>query len=97
MQDTSEYQGPLASLNVIDFGHYYAGPLAAMMLADQGANVIHIVRPGGPELPKQQYRLLNRNKKVLELDLKTDNGREQALSLVDKADVLIENFRAESR
>ena len=35
--------GPLADLNVIDFGHYYAGPMAAMLLADQGANVIHTV------------------------------------------------------
>ena len=62
------YQGPLAGLNVIDFGHYYAGPMAGMLLADQGANVVRIVRPGEPELPSQQYRLLNRNKKLLTLD-----------------------------
>ena len=93
MTKSTEYQGPLAGLNVIDFGHYYAGPMAAMLLADQGANVIRIVKPGKKELPEQQYRLLNRNKKLLELDLKTPKGKSQAESLIEKADVLIENFR----
>ena len=49
MTQTTEYQGPLVGLNVIDFGHYYAGPMAAMLLADQGANVIRIVKPGEKE------------------------------------------------
>ena len=93
MTENTEYKGPLVGLNVIDFGHYYAGPMAGMLLADQGANVIRIVRPGEPELPSQQYRLLNRNKKLLTLDLKTEEGKAQALSLIEKADVLIENFR----
>ncbi len=93
MKQTAKYKGPLVGLNVIDFGHYYAGPMAAMVLADQGANVIRIVRPGKKELPDQQYRLFNRNKKLLELDLKTEEGKAQALSLMEKADVVIENFR----
>ena len=100
MIQEQNYQGPLAGLNVIDFGHYYAGPMAAMLLADQGANVIRIVRPGEKEpsaphkeLPEQQYRLLNRNKKLLTLDLKTPEGKTQALSLIERADVVIENFR----
>ena len=93
MTQTTEYQGPLAGLNVIDFGHYYAGPMVGMLLADQGANVIRLVRPGEKELPEQQYRLLNRNKKLLELDLKTTEGKTQALSLIEHADVVIENFR----
>ena len=46
MKNTDEYQGPLTGLNVIDFGHYYAGPMAGMLFADQGANVIRIVKPG---------------------------------------------------
>ncbi len=92
-QNTKDYRGPLAGLNVIDFGHYYAGPMAGMLLADQGANVIRIVKPGEKELPDQQYRLLNRNKKLLELDLKTEAGKAQALSLIKHADVVIENFR----
>ena len=89
----NEYKGPISGLNVIDFGHYYAGPMASMLLADQGANVIRIVRPGQPELPDQQYRLLNRNKKTLMLDLKTAEGKQQALALIKHADILIENFR----
>ena len=108
MKQENNYQGPLAGLNVIDFGHYYAGPMAAMLLADQGADVIRIVRPDDSssssayarepsahykEIPEQQYRLLNRNKKILTLDLKTPEGKEQALSLIEKADVVIENFR----
>ena len=93
MKESNTYSGPLAGLNVIDFGHYYAGPMTAMLLADQGANVIRIVRPGGKELPDPQYRLLNRNKKILELDLKTSEGKEQAQSLIERADILIENFR----
>ncbi len=88
-----QYKGPLAGLNVIDFGHYYAGPMAAVLLADQGANVIHIVRPGEPELKPQQYRLLNRNKKLIELDIKSAEGQQKALSLIKRADVVIENFR----
>ena len=90
---TNTYKGPLVGLNVIDFGHYYAGPMVGMLLADQGANVIRIVRPGEPELPEQQYRLLNRNKKLLTLDLSTEEGITRVLSLIEKADVLIENFR----
>ena len=100
MQQQNDYQGPLAGLNVIDFGHYYAGPMVGMLLADQGANVIRIVRLGEKEsstyhkeLSEQQYRLLNRNKKLLTLDLKTPAGKEQALSLIERADVVIENFR----
>jgi len=93
MLKQSEYKGPLAGLNVVDFGHYYAGPMTAMMMADQGASVIRIERPGEPELPEQQYRVLNRNKKLLPLDLKTEEGKSQAVSLIERADVVIENFR----
>ena len=93
MTENNEYLGPLAGLNVIDFGHYYAGPMVGMLLADQGANVIRIIRPGEPELPSQQYRLLNRNKKLLTLDLKTEKGKAQALSLIERADIVVENFR----
>lgn len=89
----SKYNGPLVGLNVIDFGHYYAGPMVAMLLADQGANVIRVVRPGGAELGGAQYRVLNRNKKLLTLDIKTDKGKARALSLIARADIVIENFR----
>ena len=93
MTKKTEHKGPLSGIKVVDFGHYYAGPMAAMLLADQGATVIRIVGPGQPELQEQQYRLLNRNKRLLTLDLKTEEGKTQALSLIDCADVVIENFR----
>ena len=93
MSKITEYQGPLAGLNVIDFGHYYAGPMVGMHLADQGASVIRIVKPGESELPVQQCRLFNRNKKLLTLDLKNPDDFTQALTLIEQADVLIENFR----
>ena len=67
----NSYQGPLGGLNLIDFRHDYAGAMVGMNLAGQSANVISIVKPGEKELPEQQYRLLNRNKKLLTLDLKT--------------------------
>ena len=93
MKEDNDFKGPLVGLNVLDFGHYYAGPAVGLLLADQGANVIRIVKPGEKELPEQQYRLFNRNKKLLTLDLKTADGIAQALALIEKADVLIENFR----
>ncbi len=93
MTGSEDYKGPLVGLNVVDFGHYFAGPMAAMLLADQGANVVHIQRPGAPELKEQQYRSLNRNKKILTLDLKSDEGLAQAKALIAKADVVVENFR----
>jgi len=86
-------RAPLSGINVIDFGHYYAGPMAGMILADQGANVIRVARPGRMESTSAQYRLLNRNKSVLELDVKTEDGRKSARSLIERADILIENFR----
>ena len=84
---------PLKGINVIDLGWYFAGPMVGMNLADQGANVIRIIRPGQLEIPKQQFQAINRNKKVLELDLKSQSGRNQLMSLLEETDVLIENFR----
>ncbi len=86
-------KGPLAGLNVVDFGHYFAGPMVGMMLADQGATVVRITQPGKRELTEQQLHLFNRNKQLLELDLKTEAGKAAALSLMKNADVVIENFR----
>lgn len=93
MAKAGEYRGPLEGLDVVDFGHYFAGPMAAMLLAEQGANVVRIVRPGPPEVSPQQFRLLNRNKKVVSLDLQTETGRDAARSLLERADVAIESFR----
>ncbi len=84
---------PLAGIRVVDFGHYLAGPLAGMLLADQGAEVIKIDRPGYPSCATPAGAVFNRGKQVVELDLKSDGGREAAQRLVASADVLIENFR----
>jgi hypothetical protein len=65
---------PLHGIKVVDFGQYVAGPLAAQMLADQGADVVHIDPPGGSCWNSQASFVLNRNKAVVELDLKTEAG-----------------------
>jgi crotonobetainyl-CoA:carnitine CoA-transferase CaiB-like acyl-CoA transferase len=85
---------PLAEVRVVDFGQYVAGPMAATLLADAGAQVVRIEAPGGPFLrdPGNVYLLRDRSE-VHTLDLKTDEGRRAALALVSKADILIENFR----
>jgi crotonobetainyl-CoA:carnitine CoA-transferase CaiB-like acyl-CoA transferase len=85
--------GALDGLRVIDFGHYIAGPLAAVMLADQGADVIHVDRPNGSAWNTAAEAFLQRGKRRISLDLKAAPDRETARRLVDSADVLIENFR----
>jgi crotonobetainyl-CoA:carnitine CoA-transferase CaiB-like acyl-CoA transferase len=85
--------GPLEGLRAIDFGHYIAGPLAAVMLADQGADVVHVDPPSGPRLEGPADAFLNRNKRRIVLDLKDGAGRAAAWRLAETADVVIENFR----
>ncbi|MCU9836876.1 CoA transferase [Ruegeria sp. WL0004] len=84
---------PLSHVRVLDFGHYLAGPLAGMMLADFGAEVIRIDPPGGPKWKDPAFDMLSRGKHALTLDLKSAAGREMALELVRRTDVVIENFR----
>ncbi|GAA1014188.1 hypothetical protein Aple_041830 [Acrocarpospora pleiomorpha] len=83
--------GALAGVRVVDFGHYVAGPLAALMLADQGADVVHVDRPGA--VLDSADAFLNRNKRRITLDLKASSDLDTARELVRRADVLIENFR----
>ena len=85
--------GPLTGLRVVDFGQYVAGPLAAVLLADQGADVIHVDPPGGPRLPGAPDAFLNRGKRRVTFDLKTASGRDAARGLAATGDVVIENFR----
>jgi crotonobetainyl-CoA:carnitine CoA-transferase CaiB-like acyl-CoA transferase len=66
--------GPLAGYRVVDFGQYVAGPAMAMMLADQGAEVIRVDPPGGPVWKTPANAALNRGKKSLVLDLKSEAG-----------------------
>ncbi|MBI5277651.1 MAG: CoA transferase [Burkholderiales bacterium] len=95
-------QTPLRDLRIADFSHFIAGPLATMILADMGAEVIKVESAaggdgfrsyppsiGGESVP---YLWANRNKKSVSLDLKTREGRAVALDLVARADVVVENF-----
>jgi formyl-CoA transferase len=94
---------PLAGVRVLELGNYIAAPTAGRMLADFGAEVIKVERPGtGDEVRNWRlysgdtsmlYRTLNRNKKSIVLDLKTEGGRTTVLDLVRHCDVLLENFR----
>jgi len=90
---TRTTSGSLAGIKVIDFGHYIAGPGAAMMLADQGADVIKITRPHGAVSLDGADAVLNRGKRKIALDLKSPEGVAAALDLIATADVVIENFR----
>ena len=94
---------PLAGIRVLELGNYIAAPTAGRMLADFGAEVIKVERPvTGDELRNWRlydgdtsmlYRTINRNKKSIVLDLKTDRGRAIVLDLLRHCDVLLENFR----
>jgi crotonobetainyl-CoA:carnitine CoA-transferase CaiB-like acyl-CoA transferase len=86
-------RGPYEGLRVLDFGQYLAGPLAAMLFADQGADVVHLERPGTSGSNDKLDAVLQRNKSRMTVDLKSESGLRQALELVEIADVLIENFR----
>lgn len=84
---------PLSHIRVLDFGHYLAGPMVGMMLADMGAEVIRIDPQGGPRWHDPAFDMLSRGKRSLVLDLKTDAGRQTALDMVARADVVLDNFR----
>jgi formyl-CoA transferase len=94
---------PLNGVRVLELGNYIAAPTAGRMLADFGAEVIKVERPvTGDELRNWRlysgdtsmlYRTINRNKKSIVLDLKSERGREIVLDLVGHCDVLLENFR----
>ena len=96
---------PLADLRVIDASTVLAGPACARYLADFGADVIKVERPGSGDGTRDMFRrdpdddvtyfwkLLGRGKRAIVLDLKTDQGRADMLDLCAGADVLVENFR----
>jgi crotonobetainyl-CoA:carnitine CoA-transferase CaiB-like acyl-CoA transferase len=83
----------LEGIRVIDFGQYMAGPMAAMMLADFGADVIRIDPPDGPRLKTAANATWNRGKRSIVLDLKKPEDLATAKKLIESADVVIENFR----
>lgn len=110
MSDTTPGQpaqppsGPLADLRVVDMSTVLAGPNCARYLADFGADVIKVERPGGDSLRNMAWRdprdgeglwwkLVNRNKRTVVLDIKDADDTATLLSLLDEADVLVENSR----
>lgn len=84
---------PLTGVKVIDFGQYIAGPAVAMLLGDLGATVIHIDPPGGPMWDSPANATLMRNKLIVTLDLKSEDGLARARALCAEADIIVENFR----
>lgn len=94
---------PLAGIRVLELGNYIAAPTAARMLADFGAEVIKVERPGtGDELRNWRlysgttsmlFRTINRNKKSIVLDLRTEQGKNDIIALAAKCDIVLENFR----
>ena len=83
----------LSGVRVLDFGHYIAGPYTAMLLAEQGAEVIKVERPEGDPFRKETgFMVWNRSKKGITLDLKKAEGQRIAQGLAKGADVVIENF-----
>ncbi len=89
----TEQAGALAGVRVVDFGQYMAGPLAGMLLADQGADVIHVDPPGGPRWDTPANATWNRGKQAIVVDLKSADGLALARRLTSAADVVLENFR----
>jgi alpha-methylacyl-CoA racemase len=84
--------GPLAGTRIVEFAGIGPGPFAAMMLADMGADILRIERPGKPD-PNAACNILLRGRRVVTLDLKSEEGKKTALRLVQAADALIEGFR----
>lgn len=101
-------KGPLDGIRVIDLTRVMAGPYCTMMLGDMGADVIKIERPEKgddtrvwgppfverPGVPRESayYLSVNRNKRSITLDLKSDEGKQTLWKLIDSGDVLVENF-----
>ena len=96
-------RGPLAGLRVLDLSTVVAGPFAATLLADYGADVLKVEMPGAGDalraLPPHRdgvplwWKVTNRNKKGVTLDLHSQTGRDLLAKLVAGRDVLVENFR----
>ncbi|GAA2800496.1 CaiB/BaiF CoA transferase family protein [Crossiella cryophila] len=87
--------GPLSGIRVVELSGLGPGPFAGMLLADLGADVVIVQRPGGGPLTGGggRYDLLNRGKRSVLANLKDPADRDTVLDLVERADVLIEGFR----
>lgn len=94
--------GKLDGIKVVDLSQFLPGPMMTMMMADQGAEVVKVEPPGGDPARRMApfeagqsiwFRNLNRGKTCLELDLKSDAGRDRLRQLIADADVFVEGFR----
>ncbi len=97
---------PLDGILVLDFSQFLAGPVSAMRLADLGARVIKIERPGTGDIGRTlafagiasdgdtlSFHIMNRNKESFAADLKNESDKKDVIELIKKADVIIQNFR----
>ena len=95
--------GPLAGIRIVDLTQMISGPMATMILADQGAEVIKVEPPGSGDLTRAlggrrhgmspTFAVANRNKRSVVIDLKQPNGVELLKRLVARADLMVQNFR----
>src|SRR5215212_9558842 len=95
--------GALDRIRVVDLSSHLSGPYCAMLLGDHGADVIKVERPDGGDDARSMppfigdesapFLIWNRNKRSITLDLKSEDGKAALLSLIDTADILLENFR----
>ncbi|MFB6642083.1 CaiB/BaiF CoA transferase family protein [Streptomyces chartreusis] len=91
---TTPGQGPLTGVRVVELAGIGPGPFAAMLLADLGADVVRVDRPGGTGLAiNTEYDITNRNKRSVIIDLKSPDGPARVLDLAARADILIEGYR----
>ncbi|MGW5260445.1 CaiB/BaiF CoA transferase family protein [Microbispora sp. NPDC004025] len=92
-------KGPLDGVRVIDAATLFAGPTAAMLLGDYGADVVKVEHPRRPDPSRGHgpeglwWKMLGRNKRTMTLDLSTPEGQDLMVRLIEDADVLVENFR----
>jgi CoA:oxalate CoA-transferase len=94
---------PLDGIRVLELANYMAGPYCGMLLADMGADVIKVENPQGGDFSRNTapfiegesvgFMAINRGKRSLTLDLKSERGKAIFLDLIKSADVMVENFR----
>jgi crotonobetainyl-CoA:carnitine CoA-transferase CaiB-like acyl-CoA transferase len=89
----------LAGIRVLDFSHVIAGPFATLHLAQMGAEVTKIEKPGGNDVMRRSasgargFTALNAGKQMREIDIATDSGRAEVIALAREADVMVDNYR----
>lgn len=97
-------QGPLKGIKVLDFSQVLSAPFCGMMLADMGAEVIKVERPGPGDISREYgpyindislyFCQYNRGKKGIAIDMRSEEGKKVVLNLVAQVDVVVENFKA---